>query len=134
MADKKKILLIDDEEKFCFLVKQNLMETGEYEVEFTVDPDDGIKLAKRGGWDAILLDITMPKKTGLEVLEILKKDKHAVGIPVIMLTALQDTETKLKASYLYGDDYLVKPITFGLLKQKVDEVIERNDRLRKKGR
>ncbi len=134
MADKKKILLIDDEEKFCFLVKQNLMETGEYEVEFTVDPDDGIKLAKRGGWDAILLDITMPKKTGLEVLEILKKDKHAVGIPVIMLTALQDTETKLKASSLYGDAYLVKPITFGLLKQKVDEVIERNDRLRKKGR
>ncbi len=50
-----------------------------------------------------------------------------------MLTALQDTETKLKAAYLYGDDYIVKPIAFGLLKTKIDEVIERNVRLHKKG-
>jgi Response regulators consisting of a CheY-like receiver domain and a winged-helix DNA-binding domain len=115
-----------------FLVKQNLNEEGKYEVEYTNDPDEGIKLAKRIVPDVILLDITMPKKTGLEVLEILKKDKKTVGLPVIMLTALQDTETKLKASYLYGDDYLVKPITLGLLKIKIDEVIERSSRLHKK--
>ncbi len=133
MAQKKKVLLIDDEESFCFLVKQNLVETGEYDVEYANDPDIGIKLARRNAPDVILLDITMPKKTGLEVLEILKKDKKTVATPVIMLTALQDSDTKLKASYLYGDDYIAKPVPFDVLKTKIDEVIERHVRLKKQG-
>ncbi len=130
MADKKKVLLIDDEENFCFLVKQNLTESGEFEVEYANDPDIGIKLAKKIRPDVILLDITMPKKDGLEVLETLKQEKITVSVPIIMLTAVQDDQTKLKAAYLYGDDYLTKPISFAVLKEKIDEVIGRSRRLR----
>jgi len=129
MLEKKKVLMIDDEENFCFLTKQNLTETGEFDVEYATDSPTGIKLAKKIHPDVILLDITMPKKSGLEVLEELKKDKKTLTIPVIMLTALSDGDTKRKASYLYGDDYVVKPVSFEVLKDKIDEVIERQRRL-----
>ncbi|MFH1062167.1 MAG: response regulator [Candidatus Omnitrophota bacterium] len=127
---EKKILLIDDEENFCFLVKQNLEETKEYKVEYANDPDKGIKLARKIIPDVILLDITMPKKSGLQVLEIIKQHPKTMTIPIIMLTALADDNTKLKASYLYGDDYIVKPVPFDILKAKIDEVINRHDKLR----
>jgi DNA-binding response OmpR family regulator len=127
---EKKILLIDDEENFCFLVKQNLEETNEYKVEYANDPDKGIKLAGKIIPDVILLDITMPKKSGLQVLEIIKQNPKTMTIPIIMLTALADDNTKLKASYLYGDDYIVKPVPFDILKAKIDEVINRRDNLR----
>lgn len=128
MANKKKILLIDDEADFCFLVKQNLEEAGEYSVEAVNDPVKGIKVAHKTVPDVILLDITMPKKNGLQVLEILKKDTKTISIPIIMLTAHADSDTKLKASYLYGDDYLVKPVSYDVLKTKIDEVLERKSR------
>ncbi len=127
---QKKILLIDDEENFCFLVKQNLEETNEFTVEYANDPDKGIKLAKKIIPDVILLDITMPKKSGLQVLEIIKQDSKTMAIPIVMLTALSDDKTKLKASYLYGDDYIVKPVSFDVLKAKIDEVIDRHNKLR----
>lgn len=130
MANKKKILLIDDEENFCFLVKQNLEDAGRYSVEAVNDPDKGLKLAHKIIPDVILLDITMPKKSGLQVLEILKQNTKTMAIPVIMLTAHSDSGTKLKASYLYGDDYLVKPVSYDVLKSKVDEVIERKSGLK----
>ena len=128
MESKKKILLIDDEENFCFLVKQNLEDTGDFIVETISDPDKGIKLAHKIVPDAILLDITMPKKSGLQVLEILKQNLKTMAIPIIMLTAHSDSDTKLKASYLYGDDYLVKPVSYEVLKAKIDEVIARKQK------
>lgn len=131
MSVKKKVLLIDDEENFCFLVKQNLSETGDFEIEYTNDPDTGIKLAKKLIPDVILLDITMPRKSGLQVLEALKQNSKTVSVPVIMLTAVRDADTKLKAAYLYGDDYIVKPVAFELLRTKIDEVIQRQERLNK---
>ena len=127
---QKKIMLIDDEENFCFLVKQNLEDTGEFIVEYANDPDKGIKLAKKIKPDIILLDITMPKKSGLEVLEIFKNNSSTMSIPIIMLTAHSDADFKLKASYLYGDDYIVKPVAFDVLKEKIEEVLERNSRFR----
>lgn len=127
---QKKILLIDDEENFCFLVKQNLEETNEYKVEYANDPDKGIKLAQKIAPDVILLDITMPKKTGLQVLEIIKQHPKTMAIPIIMLTALSDDDSKLKASYLYGDDYIVKPVPFDVLKAKIDEVLDRHDKFK----
>lgn len=64
------------------------------------------------------------------MLEILKKNLKTTAIPIIMLTAHADSDTKLKASYLYGDDYLVKPVTYDVLKAKIDEVIERKSKFK----
>jgi len=122
---KKRILVIDDEEDFCFFIKQNLEKNGGFAVTYTTDPDKGIRIAQKELPDLILLDIIMPKKTGIKVLEVLKQDKKTMLIPIIMLTAVEDNQTKLKASHYYSEDYIVKPVTYALLKAKIDEVLSR---------
>ncbi|MFH0827526.1 MAG: response regulator, partial [Candidatus Omnitrophota bacterium] len=74
MNNKKKILLIDDEEDFCFFVKKNLENTGEFEVITAPEGKIGIDLAREEKPDAILLDIVMPKMDGTDVAEILVND------------------------------------------------------------
>ena len=66
---KSKILIIDDEENLCFLVKMNLEATGRYEVLTATDPREGLKLAKANIPDLILLDLMMPHMEGSEVAE-----------------------------------------------------------------
>lgn len=127
--NKKKILLIDDEKDFCFFLKQNFSKSEEFSLSYATDADKGISLAKKDPPDLILLDIMMPRKNGLRVLEILKEDKKTMSIPTIMLTAIDDEGTKIKAAHLYGEDYIVKPVSYGLLKSKIEEVINRQKKL-----
>ncbi len=126
MKYKRKILLIDDEEDFCFFVKRNLEISGEYSVIKTTDPNKGINVAQKDSPDIILLDIMMPRKDGLKTLEVLKKNKKTMSIPIIMLTAVEDEGTKLKAAHSYCEDYVVKPVSCEMLKMKIDEVFNRN--------
>ncbi|MFH2137515.1 MAG: response regulator [Candidatus Omnitrophota bacterium] len=121
----KNILLIDDEEDFCFFVKRNLERSGGFAVQYTTDPEQGIKLAKDHAPDVILLDITMPKKDGLQVLAALKKDKKTMEIPIIMLTAVEDESAKLSAARYYSEEYIIKPITFEMLQERIDDVLKR---------
>jgi len=125
MSEKKKILLIDDEEDFCFFVKKNLEATGEFSVLYATDPRKGIKIARKKTFDLILLDIKMPKRDGFQVLEILKKNYKTLSMPVVMLTAVEGDDAKIKSSGLYGDDYIVKPISYEKLREKIDTVLAR---------
>ena len=123
--DRRTILIIDDEEDFCFFVKRNLERAGNFSVLTSNDPDSGIILAKKHAPNIILLDITMPKKDGLQVLAILKKDKKTMAIPIIMLTAVEDEHAKLDAAKFYSEDYIIKPIAFEALQERVNEVLDR---------
>jgi DNA-binding response OmpR family regulator len=124
MDPRKKILLIDDEEDFCFFVKSNLFDTGEFDVAYATDPGKGLKLAKKDPPDLILLDILMPKKNGFRVLEQLKNDSQTLYIPVIMLTAVGEDEAKIRASQSYCEDYLTKPVTVEALRAKINEIFK----------
>ena len=121
----KKILIIDDEEDFCRVVKINLESQGNFNVDFATDGKKGIKLAKKIHPDLILLDICMPGIDGVEVLKILKKDMKTIKIPVVMLTALLDNLTKEKCSSEYDELYIEKPVDFVVLKEKINEVFNR---------
>jgi len=123
MGNVKKILLIDDEEDFCFFLKGNLTKTGRFIVASTTNPTKGIKIARRIRPDLILLDIRMPGRSGFEVLRALKKNEKTMSIPVIMLTAIGDDHTKTKASQLYNDDYIVKPVDYEDLEIRIDAVL-----------
>ena len=123
----KKILIIDDEEDLAFFVKANLELAGDYKVLTATGGKDGIKLAGRFRPDIILLDIMMPGMDGYETLAKLKTDGKTLKIPVIMLTAKADEESKLKASALYNEDYLVKPVQIDVLDAKIQEVLERRN-------
>lgn len=124
---RKKILIIDDEENFCVLVKKNLELTGKFEVAIATDGKHGISLAKRLRPHLILQDIMMPGANGFEIMERLKSDTKTCEIPVAMLTAKEDDESKMKAAQLFDDEYITKPIEAAALRIKIDEILQRRN-------
>lgn len=122
---KKRILIIDDEENFCRLVKKNLELMGNYEVAVATSGKQGLVIAKEGKPQLILLDILMAGMDGFEVLKRLKGDLITMEIPVVMLSAKSDMMSKIKAAQLYDEEYITKPIEASALKIKIDEVLER---------
>lgn len=120
-----RILIIDDEEDFCKLVKTGLETRVEFEVSIANNGRAGVDLARVLKPDLILLDITMPVMDGFGVLEKLKADKTTVSIPVIMLTARDDPDYKQRAAQLFNEGYITKPVEFALLRTKVEEVLRR---------
>ena len=123
--DTVKVLIIDDEEDLTFFIKANLELVGDYEVITATTGKEGIAIAASGDINIILLDIMMPKMDGFEVLDKLKKTNGVLSIPVIMLTAKGDIESKIKAAGLYNEDYIVKPVHIGMLKSKIEEALKR---------
>jgi len=122
---ERKILIIDDEEDLTFFVKANLELVGNYEVIIATSGKEGIAIAATSDVDVILLDIMMPKMDGFEVLEKIKKARGTLSIPVIMLTAKDDIDSKIKAAGLYDEDYIVKPVKIEILKIKIEEALKR---------
>ncbi|NQU95803.1 MAG: response regulator [Candidatus Omnitrophica bacterium] len=122
---RKPILIIDDETDYTDLLKVHLEAISDFEIFASNNSEDGIKLAKQLKPLLVLLDILMPGIDGYEVLKRLKSDPDTQMIPVIMLTALGSEESKIKASQLFDEDYLVKPVEARDLKKKIEEVIKR---------
>ena len=133
MAERKKILLIDDEKDFCFFIKKNLEDSGGFDVVYTTDPMRGIKIAQQESPNLILLDIMMPGKDGFAVLEALKNDPRTISIPVVMLTAVEDDSARVRACRLSDEDYINKPVSYVLLKKKINEVLNRYGALKRAG-
>jgi len=125
MAEKKKILLIDDEKDLCFFLKANLENTGEFDVIVSNRGDKGIKLAQREKPDLILLDILMPEMSGDEVAEILLDNPATAKIPIIFLTAMV---TKEEIGNIVkergGRNFIAKPITTEELVGAIKKVLE----------
>lgn len=122
---KSRVLLIDDEEMLCEMIKQSLEQTGEFEVGFATSGKIGLLMARKGSPDVILLDVRMPKMSGIEVLKALKKDYPLSEIPVIMLSGLLDEATKTECNYQYGEEYLEKPVNLSHLRERIEAVLRR---------
>lgn len=122
----KKILIIDDEQDFCFFIKDTLEITGKYKVIVATDGKNGVKAALDHKPDLVLLDIMMPVVDGFEVLKMLKTNEKIQSIPVIMLTAKADEESKEKAASLYDEGYLIKPVEVEKLRSKIETVLSRS--------
>lgn len=123
MRKNKKILLIDDEKDFCYFVKANLQLIGNYEVIIATGGKKGIRNAHKHKPDLILLDILMPGIDGFEVLKRLKEHKKTRRTPIIMLTAKEEDESKIKASRSFCEDYIVKPVEIKVLLSKIEKVL-----------
>lgn len=109
---RKKILIIDDEENFCKLVKKNLEQTGEFEVYIATNGEDGIRLTKEIKPDLILLDVVMPEMDGADVISLIRNDKDIKDIPVVFLTAIvREEEAVSQASFTRGYSLLAKTVT-----------------------
>lgn len=124
MADKKKIIIIDDEETLCFLIKMNLEAIGKYEVITATDPREGIQLVKMHKPDLILLDLMMPYMEGSEVAEKLMEIPELRDIPIVFLTALAEKgRVDANMGTIAGREFIAKPVTTGELVRKIDTVL-----------
>jgi len=124
---EKRILLIDDEKDFCQSVKINLERTGRYKVLTATTGKEGLKLAKKTKPDLILLDINMPNIDGFKVLENLKRETDTISIPVVILSARKDEESKLETSRLYNEGYIEKPVETSELIAEIERVLQQRD-------
>ncbi|MBC7475618.1 MAG: response regulator transcription factor [Candidatus Sericytochromatia bacterium] len=103
-----KILAIDDEQHILDLIKINLNISG-YEVETCHDGAEGLAKAKSGNFDAVIIDVMMPKLDGYTVCEQLRGYQNTKETPIILLTAKNALEDKVRGFDVGADDYLIKP-------------------------
>jgi DNA-binding response OmpR family regulator len=124
MADKRKVLIVDDEEDFCFFMKMNLESTGKFEVSVCSDSNKSVKKAIEYQPDIIFLDIMMPGMSGSEVFDELRDNVRTQDIPVIFLTALVKGEETERNSNIIGGRYFVsKPVQMDNLVKLINKVL-----------
>lgn len=122
MNQKKKILLIDDEEDLIEELKLGLEGNG-CEVLTAYDGQEGLEKARREKPDLILLDILMPEVNGFQVCHDLKKDTATQSIPVIMLTAMAQEKDKSWGKECGADAYITKPCAMKPLLSKIKSLL-----------
>ncbi len=120
----KKILIADDEPDILEILDYNLRKEG-YEVVRAANGDEALEQAKAQKPDLIVLDIMMPKRTGLEVCEILRNQEAFRDTLIIMLTALSDETSHIKGLESGADDYVNKPISPKVLTSRVNALFRR---------
>lgn len=117
-----KLLVVEDEPKLNRALVQGLQQRG-YAVDFALDGEEGERLARLNGYDAILLDIMLPKRDGLTVCKNLRA-LH-ISTPILFLTAKDQVYEKVEGLDIGADDYLVKPFSFDELHARIRSVLRR---------
>lgn len=115
-----KILIVEDEEAIANLIRMNLVKAG-YQCEIASDGEEAANAIQERTFDLILLDIMLPKLNGYEVLEYAK----TVDAPVIFLTAMGETQQKVKGLKMGAEDYIAKPFEIPELLARVETVLRR---------
>ena len=120
----KNILIIEDDVDIQELLEIHLSDEG-YHVEVAADGIVGMDLFLNNNYDLILLDLLLPKLNGYKVCEFIRQRSE---IPIIMLTALESEDSEIKGLDLRADDYITKPFSFPILKRRISNLIQRNER------
>jgi two-component system copper resistance phosphate regulon response regulator CusR len=107
-GDGMRILIVEDESRIrAFLARA--FEAEGFTVEVAGDGEEGLSLALAGSYDLLILDLMLPGSGGLETLQLLRR--HQSGLPVLILSARRDLETKLRGFELGAVDYVAKPFS-----------------------
>ncbi len=125
-----RILVIDDDPAICELVSINLEMAG-YTVESVNDGVKGQALAVQLQPDLIMLDIMLPRVDGFTICQRLRRDERTTDIPILMLTALGQTQDKVQGLNAGADDYLTKPFEVEEMLARVRALLRRSDRIPK---
>lgn len=118
-----KLLLVEDEPAISAVVRQGL-EEAKYEVDVADDGARGLALASENYYSLILLDVMLPKMDGWQVCQELRARK--VRVPIIMLTARDSVEDRVKGLDIGADDYLPKPFEFDELLARIRALLRRD--------
>lgn len=120
----KKILVVDDEEDICDLLKYNLSKEG-YKVICAHSGEDALKLTKAENPNLILLDLMLPGIDGLEVCKTLKNDPNTKNIQILILSAKGEEADIVIGLELGADDYIVKPFSLRVLSARIKALLRR---------
>lgn len=118
-----RILIVEDDRRLSGIIKRGLLEEG-YAVDTAYDGEEGEYLAEDTAYDLIILDIMLPKKDGIEICEKLRLKK--INTSILMLTARDTVEDRVKGLDAGADDYLVKPFAFSELVARVRALLRRD--------
>jgi len=120
-----KILVVEDNDHLRETLVEALTEEG-YVVDASEDGEDGLHMAVECHYDLVILDVMLPEKNGWEVLEALRNHPTCKSLPVIMLTARDSTEDRVKGLDLGADDYLIKPFKLMELFARIRSIMRRS--------
>lgn len=123
MEHKPRILIADDEIHNLKVIEAMLLPLG-YDIILARDGNEAYELSLSGNPDVILLDVNMPGLTGFEVTERLRRTESARLIPVVMVTALTDTDARIQALNAGADDFLTKPVNITELRARVSSLVK----------
>ena len=118
-----RLLVVEDEKKLNDLITKKL-EKEYYGVDSCFDGEEAIRYAEGTEYDAIILDIMLPKLDGFEVIKRIRAKKNKV--PILLLTARDNIDDKVKGLDYGADDYLVKPFIFEELMARIRVLLRRN--------
>lgn len=122
------ILIADDNDDFRAYIRQNLEPT--YNILEALDGEEALRLATNKLPDLIVSDVMMPLLDGLELSRRLKSDIRTSHIPIILLTAVNNSQKMLDGFQLGIDDYMTKPFNPDILSLKIKNLIEKREKLR----
>lgn len=118
-----RVLIVEDEIKLARNIARSLQETAGYAVDLSADGEDGLYMAQTNPYDAIILDLMLPKLDGFSVLSRLRKTGSHT--PVLVLTARDEKESVVRLLNTGADDYLTKPFDLGELIARVKALVRR---------
>jgi DNA-binding NtrC family response regulator len=118
-----RLLIIDDEQSIGTMLEKALGRSGDFKITYIDNPISALSRFRKGDYDGVLLDIMMPQKDGLSVLEEIKvKDPECV---VVMMTAYSTLDKVLQSHKVGADHYLLKPFdSLASVEKKVRELIQ----------
>ena len=120
-----KILIIEDEQKVAGFVKKGL-EENDFEADIAFDGLIGLKMFQQTIYQLIIIDVNLPLMNGFDLCKEIRKTNSRV--PILMLTALSGTDSKVMGFESGADDYLVKPFEFRELIVRIKALIKRSER------
>lgn len=122
---KARVLFVEDDASLAFIVKDHLEDNG-YEVIYCVDGESAWQQFMRHTFDICLLDVMLPKKDGLTLAAQIRKKNDS--IPILMLTAVSNDESKINSFQKGVDDYITKPFNMQELLLRMDVFLKRTQK------
>lgn len=117
-----RILVVEDDEKIASFIANGLKQNG-YSVDKASDGEEALSLCGLVTYDAMVLDVMLPKLDGLAVIQRMRRDKSLV--PVLLLSALASVDNRVAGLQAGADDYLTKPFAFSELLARIQALIRR---------
>ena len=117
-----RVLVVEDDSKIASFVVNGLRQAG-YAVDHAADGEEGLQFATTVSYDAAVVDIMLPKRDGLSVIEEMRRKK--ITTPVIILSAKRSVDDRVQGLHKGSDDYLTKPFAFSELLARVQALIRR---------